>query len=48
LADFEVSNFLVVPKYFFVPGVIEKRKPLSATARRAGWIGCNIVLKSIH
>ena len=47
LADFEVSDFLVVPKYFFVPGVIEKRKPLSATARRAGWIGCNISLQNV-
>lgn len=26
---------------------IEKRKPLSSTARRAGWVGCNILLDSI-
>lgn len=43
----QVSNFLVVPKHFFVPEIIEKRKPLSPTARRAGWIGCNILLKHI-
>ncbi len=47
LSTFEVSNFLVIPKYFFVPEIIEKRKPLSPTARRAGWIGCNIILKNI-
>lgn len=44
---FEVQNFFVVPKYFFVPDIIEKRKPLSPNARRAGWIGCNIVLRNI-
>jgi type II restriction enzyme len=47
LYNFEVINFLVIPKHFFVPGIIEERKPLSSTARRAGWIGCNILLQSI-
>lgn len=42
-----VLNFLVIPKHFFVPGIIEKRKPLAATARRSGWLGCNIVLQDI-
>jgi len=43
----EIQNFFVVPKHFFVPEIIEKRKPLSETARRAGWVGCNILLKDI-
>lgn len=43
--DLHVKDFLMVPKYFFSPEIIEKRKPLSDTARRAGWVGCNIVLK---
>lgn len=47
LQNFEVLNFLVIPKHFFIPDIIEKRKPLSQTARRAGWIGCNILLQSI-
>jgi len=47
LQNFEVLNFFVIPKYFFVPEIIEKRKPLSQIARRAGWIGCNIVLDNI-
>ncbi|MFH0930106.1 MAG: DpnI domain-containing protein [Candidatus Moraniibacteriota bacterium] len=47
LSDFSVLNFLVIPKHFFVPDIIEKRKALSQTARRAGWIGCNILLQSI-
>lgn len=47
LKNFEVLNFFVIPKHFFVPQIIEKRKPLSPTARRAGWVGCNIFLQSI-
>jgi type II restriction enzyme len=47
LRDLEVHNFLVIPKHFFTAEIIEKRKPLSPTARRAGWIGCNILLQSI-
>jgi type II restriction enzyme len=42
-----VNSLLVVPKQFFVPQVIVKRKPLPATARRAGWVGCNIELNKI-
>lgn len=45
--ELAVLNFLVVPKHFFVPEIIEKRKPLSETARRAGWVGCNVLLESI-
>lgn len=45
--SFEVLNFLVIPKHFFIPEIIEKRKPLSPTARRAGWVGCNILLTHI-
>ena len=47
LQNFEVLNFLVIPKHFFVPEIIEERKPLSPTAHRAGWIGCNILLQGI-
>jgi type II restriction enzyme len=43
----EVQNFLVIPKHFFVPDIIEERRPLAATARRAGWVGCNILLHDI-
>ncbi len=45
--SYDVINFFVIPKYFFIPEMIEKRKPLSPTAQRAGWIGCNILLESI-
>ena len=42
-----IKNFLTIPKYFFVPDIIERRKALSPTARRAGWIGCNIVMSNV-
>jgi predicted Rdx family selenoprotein len=42
-----VVNLFVVPKQFFVREIIEERKPLAPTARRAGWIGCNILLNQI-
>lgn len=42
-----VKNFLCVPKHFFIPKLIEMRRPLAPTARRAGWVGCNILLDHI-
>ena len=42
-----VTDFILIPKHFFVPDIIEKRKPLSETARRAGWVGCNILIEKI-
>lgn len=47
LANLAITNFFVIPKHFFVPEIIEKRKPLTSTTRRAGWIGCNILLDQI-
>jgi type II restriction enzyme len=47
LATLGVTNVLVVPKHFFVKEIIEERKPLALTARRAGWVGCNIRLDRI-
>jgi type II restriction enzyme len=45
--DWEVKNFVIIPKHFFIPSIIEKRKPLLSSARRAGWIGCNILINGI-
>jgi type II restriction enzyme len=39
LKTLAVVNLLIVPKHFFVRDIIKERKPLAATARRAGWIG---------
>ena len=41
------ENLLIVPRYFLTLSCIEQRKPLSSNARRAGWVGCNIVLTEI-
>ena len=45
--QFTVNNFLIIPKHFFTPDIIIKRSPLPVTARRAGWVGCNINLNRI-
>lgn len=42
-----VRSIFVIPKHFFVREIIEERKPLAAHARRAGWIGCNILLGQV-
>jgi type II restriction enzyme len=42
-----VENLLLIPRAFFTESVIEKRKPLGPKARRAGWVGCNILLSEI-
>jgi type II restriction enzyme len=45
--EYTVNNFLIIPKHFFTPDIIVKRKPLSVTAKRAGWVGCNIDLRQV-
>lgn len=47
LDTLSVNDFFVVPKHFFVSEMIEERKPLAETARRARWIGSNILFSKI-
>jgi len=47
LATWRVKNLLLVPSFAFPPSGIVRRKPLSPTARRAGWVGCNFDLNRI-
>ena len=47
LAAWAVRTLILIPRFAFSLSAIERRKPLSATARRAGWVGCNIVLDRI-
>lgn len=42
-----VTDFLVIPKFYFTAQVVEPRQPLKSTARRAGWRGCMIRLDGI-
>ena len=39
-----VNDLLLIPNFCLSMSAIERRNPLRATARRAGWVGCNIVL----
>lgn len=43
----KVVDLVLIPKYFFTPAIIEKRKPLKESAHRAGWVGCNILIKKV-
>ena len=45
--DYYVENLFLLPYFFFNENIIEKRKPLSENARRAGWVGCNILLNNV-
>jgi type II restriction enzyme len=45
--DWLVHNLMLIPRAFFTESAIEKRKPLSSKAQRAGWVGCNILLEQI-
>jgi len=47
LKSLAVVNLFIVPKHFFVREIIEQRRPLAITARRAGWIGSNILLSRV-
>jgi type II restriction enzyme len=47
LDNWKVTDVLLIPQFAFPISAIEKRKPLSPTARRAGWVGCNILLHAI-
>jgi type II restriction enzyme len=42
-----VNDFFVVPKHFFISDIIEKRPPLKVSAKRAGWVGANILFSKI-
>lgn len=47
LAAWAVRTVILIPHFAFALSVLERRPPLAPTARRAGWIGCNIVLEKI-
>lgn len=42
-----VVNMLAIPAHFLTASAIEERPPLAETARRARWVGCNILLNRI-
>jgi type II restriction enzyme len=46
-SNWTVQNLFLIPSFFLSGSAIQKRSPLAPTARRAGWIGCNILLSNI-
>ena len=47
LDTWAVRTVLLVPHFAFALSAVERRRPLAPTARRAGWVGCNILLDKI-
>jgi type II restriction enzyme len=45
--QWKIDSLTAIHHLFLTPNVIVQRKPLSTTARRAGWVGCNIRLDQI-
>lgn len=45
--NWTVNDFIIIPKQFFTSEIIIKRPPLAKTARRAGWVGCNIDISKV-
>jgi type II restriction enzyme len=43
----QVQNLILIPRFAFSLSALECRKPLGPQARRAGWVGCNILLDQI-
>ena len=46
-ADWTVQRLFLVPGFFFTPALIQERTRLSPTAKRAGWVGSNILLGAL-
>jgi type II restriction enzyme len=42
--DWLVENVMLVPAHFVTPDIVQKRNPLKPTARRAGWVGSNVLI----
>lgn len=45
--EWKVVNLILIPQFAFPLSAIERRKPLSPSAERHGWVGCNILLRAI-
>ena len=45
--SWRVNDLILVPSFVFTMSAVEKRPPLAPTARRAGWVGCDIILGRI-
>jgi type II restriction enzyme len=43
----QVRTVVLVPSFVFTLSLLERRPALKPTARRAGWVGCNILLGNV-
>ncbi len=43
-ADWRIDSLSVIHRLFITTEIVEKRRALAETARRAGWIGCNLLI----
>lgn len=46
-SDWSIRALTLIPSVFFTESVLQERSPLGPAARRAGWIGCNILLAKV-
>jgi type II restriction enzyme len=46
-SQWTVADVILIPHFAFPLSAIERRPPLGPSARRAGWVGCNILLHAI-
>jgi len=44
---YTVRDLFLVPKHFMTPSLVERRRPLSESARRHGWVGSNILIGNL-
>lgn len=42
-----ISGLFIVPRQFMSPSIVQRRNPLGPNARRAGWVGSNILLNQL-
>ena len=47
IATWRARNLVLIPHFALPPSAILQRRPLSSSARRAGWVGCFIQLANI-
>src|SRR5260370_11442584 len=45
--EWRVSNLILIPRFTYSLKDIFKRQPLSSTAERHNWVGCDILLRAI-
>ena len=47
IVGWRARNLMVIPHFALPPSAILQRRPLSSSARRAGWVGCFIKLGNV-